>query len=334
VQPADFELWPGQLRAKKYRQAIGILLKVRSLLKQKNYDIIEFYGDEYWLLLWWLRKKKGRPLLVAHVDGIELHDMDKEQRFWNPRKGLSSWLYRNTHYRFSHLNFSFADRYVCGCQDDLDYVIEKKLFLPSEARCISPALDEAFHEIPFRSEKKEIILFLGSWIPRKGIQLIPRVISAVLRAHPSYEFHVFGAWNAKDEIISSFPSELRSKIRVFEKLPQEQLKKGILEASIFFFPSYSEGFGLATAEAMASSCAVVTTPTGIGSNLIPGIQAMISHFNDTTDMEMLIHSLIQDESKRLSIAKGGYDKVREYQWSVQIKRLEEAYTSWLLEWKK
>jgi len=329
IQPEDFELWPNQVRAKKYRQAIGIFLKVWQLLKIKQYDLIEFYGDEYWLLLLCLTRKKKRPIIVAHVDGIELHDMDKEQRFWLPRTGLKKWLYQNTHYRFSKITFSLADRFVCGCQDDLEYVYKKGLFTLEQAVCISPALDEKFHEILFQETKEKIILFLGSWIDRKGIRIIPDVVTKVLKTFSEYQFHVYGAWYAKEHIEQLFPKEINDRIKVFEKLAQEQLIEGIKKSSIFFFPSYSEGFGLATAEAMSCGCAVVTTKTGLGSILVDGEEALICRFDDTEQMVQALSTLILNEALRQRIAIRGYNKVKQFVWQKQIEKLERAYVNWL-----
>ncbi len=329
LQPTDFELWPNQVRAKKYRQAVGVFLKVRHLLKIKEYDIIEFYGDEYWLLLLLLTRKKKRPLLVAHVDGIELHDMDKEQRFWHPRVGFNKWLYKNTHHRFSKITFSLADRFVCGCQDDLDYVLQHRLFTKKEALCISPALDELFHEIPFQQSKQKIILFLGSWIDRKGIRIIPDVLSKILYKFPDYQFHVYGAWYAKDYIEQLFDNDLNERICVFDKLSQVELLEGIKKSAIFFFPSYSEGFGLATAEAMSCGCAVVTTKTGLGSNLEHGKEALVCDFDNIEQMEDAISKLINNEELRLEIALNGYNKVKQFVWQNQIMKLEQAYSNWV-----
>ena len=334
LQPADFELWPRFARAKKYRQAIGILLEVRTLLKRESFDIIEFYGDEFWLLLIWLHRQKSRPLMISHVDGLELHDMEKEQRFWNPRHRLSNWIFRHTHYRFSKTTFQLADRYVCGCEDDLRYVIENKYFQSEHARCISPALDDEFHAVPFCKNKKPIILFLGSWIGRKGVRVIPEVITETLSRFPEYRFDIYGASDSREAILTQFPANLRDRVHVFDKLAKSELLDGILAASILFFPSYSEGFGLATVEAMACGCAVVTTRTGLGSDLIHNEEAILCDFDDTVGMKNALASLIQDENRRLSLAQRGYEKVRTLQWPLQVQKLEIAYAHWLRDWKQ
>ena len=95
LQPSDVEIWAGFKKARRWRLAIGTFLKARKLINRNRYDLIEFYGDDYWLFLWWLKKfNKNTPLLVAHVDGLELYDREKERRFWGNPAGNSKWWQR------------------------------------------------------------------------------------------------------------------------------------------------------------------------------------------------------------------------------------------------
>ena len=331
LQPEDYTFWPSQNKALKLRMAFGVFLSARKLIKTEHFDLVEFYGDQYWMLLLWSKifRVKNRPLFVAHVDGIELHDMDKEQLFWMKRKGLKKWMYKNTHYRTSKLTFKLADRYVCGCKDDLTYVFQKNIFKPEHAFCIPPGIDDSYHSIPFQEKKKPYIIFLGSWIERKGIRVVSMVMSEILKENKDYEFHIYGSWSLKESILLSFPQSLRKQVIVFDKLPLQDLTKGILQSSILFFPSYSEGFGLATVEAMSCSCAVITTRTGVGSELSNGNNAMLCDFNDETAMKNALHVLINDEFLRKKIAYNGYLKAKSFRWSKQVELLSKVYSNWL-----
>jgi glycosyltransferase involved in cell wall biosynthesis len=222
-----------------------------------------------------------------------------------------------------------ANTLVCGCLDDLNYVIQQKLFHSLYAECIAPGIEENFHQIPFQAIKEKAIIYIGSWIPRKGIQLIPAVIHTILKNNATYEFRVFGAWDSKLEILEQFDLNVRNRVKVFDKLSSNLLVSEITKAAIFFFPTYSEGFGLATVEAMCCSCAVVTTPTGIGCNLINNKQALICDFNDISAMQAAIQTLIDDELFRQEIALGGYSKAKSFNWQTQIEKLHTTYKKWL-----
>jgi glycosyltransferase involved in cell wall biosynthesis len=329
LQPSDFELWPTSKLGKKYRQALGVLFKVRNLLSKKKYDLIEFYGDEYWLLLLWLKKwKANTTILVAHVDGIELYDMDKAEMFWSNQHYMQRLIYNNTHRRFSAITFKYADKFVCGCSDELKYVFDQNLFSSANAACVSPGIDNEYHQLSFSTVKRKNIIFFGSWIDRKGIKNIPKVISAILDEHQTISFDIYGSWSAKSMILQQFSSHLHERINVHEKLSENELIKQLLSSAIFFFPTYSEGFGLATLEAMSCGIAVVTTPTGIGANLQDGVNAIICDFDDTSAMTEAIHQLINDEVLRSTIAHNGYLFAKQFVWENQVNLLEQQYQQW------
>jgi len=58
LQPSDFEIFPFIKKATQLKIAVGIFFAVKRILKTRQFDIIEFYGDQYWLLLFWLKKIK------------------------------------------------------------------------------------------------------------------------------------------------------------------------------------------------------------------------------------------------------------------------------------
>ena len=309
--------------------ALGTFLKARKLINKNKYDLVEFYGDEYWLLFWWLKKiKKNPPLLIAHVDGLELYDKEKERKFWNNPPRFKKWQFKINE-RFSALTFNLADKFVCGCDDELKYVIKNKIFSGGNAACISPGIDDEFHQIPFALEKTKNIIFFGSWIDRKGVKVIPEVISSILEEHREFCFEIYGSWSAKDQILQQFREDLHPQIKVYNKLPVEELICKLRHSSIFFFPTYSEGFGLATLEAMSCSIAVVTTPTGIGCNLVDNVNAKICDFNEVGEMYVAINQLINDDILRAAIARNGFQFAKKYVWKDQILLLEQKYKQWL-----
>lgn len=331
LQPSDVELWPGLKIGRRYRIALGTFLKARKLINKSGYDLIEFYGDDYWLLLWWLKKmKKKCPLLVAHVDGLELYDKEKERLFWGKPAGIKKWLSRINE-KLSAMNFRLADRFVCGCDDELKYVTKEKLFSPGNAVCVSPGIEDEYHQLPFIQEKIKNIIFFGSWIDRKGIRIIPEVISPILNKHPDFCFEVFGAWFSRDTILSGFHESLHPRIKIYNKLAVEELIYKLCHSSIFFFPTYSEGFGLAILEAMSCSIAVVTTPTGIGCNLKNNVQAKVCGFNKVGEMYNAIDSMISDPSLRAAIAYNGFLFAKKFTWKRQVMLLEEKYKQWLFQ---
>ena len=85
---------------------------------------------------------------------------------------------------------------------------------------------------------------------------------------------------------------------------------------------------------MACSCAVITTPTGFGSDLNHEQEAIICNFNDTEAMEYGVKRLLQEHDFRLKIAYQGWQRVRSLCWESNIRKLSEIYGEWVKEHQK
>lgn len=330
IEPNEIDFLPFLSKAKYYRQGVGIFLKVKKLLKSDSFDIIELYGDQYWILLIWLKLfRKNRPLLVAHTDGFELCALEAEKLYWSQLKGISKWLRQKIYYRISKLNFELSDKFVCGCENDLQYALGNKIYSSDSAKCVFPGIDNTYHEIPFQPHKEKSVIYLGSWISRKGINVIPKVMSNILAKHADCQFHIYGSGNDRVAISKHFPKELLPQIFIYDKLPQEDIISALIRSSVFFFPTYYEGFGLATIEAMSCSCVAITTPTGIGSNLINKRNALICEFGDISSMTSAINVILSDDTERIKLSKEGYTKAKEFLWDLKVKELENTYLDWI-----
>ncbi|MDT5062888.1 MAG: hypothetical protein QOH63_3347 [Acidobacteriota bacterium] len=329
LEPKDYEIGQRYAKAKKFRQAWGAWRAVKQKLRANKYDLVEFYGDEFWLVSWQLSKSRNRPLLVAHTNGLELLDRSRSQ-FYNPRRSrLQRWVSLQTHERFSHLAFAYADAFVSLCELDQQHVLDLMLYPIELTSVVEPGLDEEYLAVPFSPLKEERVAFNGSWLPRKGIKELAAVMSVVLARNPKLHFDVYGTGGARDVVLSTFPAELHARITVHPRISNKELADSLAKAKIFFFPSQYEGFGIALAEAMACGCAVVTTRTGFGWALRDREEAWLCDFDDVMAMENAVQRLLQDDAMRTKVAVGGWHRVRALTWQSNVKKLEAIYRGWL-----
>jgi len=338
-EPAHFEAFPGSGRALKLRLAWGAWSALKKIDAAK-YDLIEFYGDEFWLPIWRLhsRVRRNRPFLVAHTDGLELLAAERSLAFEageprSPRQKFKSWLHRQSYGRVSPLAFTRADGFVTGCELDRDYVMKAGYYRPDRAVVVPPCVDEEYLAVPEPVERPPVVAFMGSWVGRKGLhQLIP-VMTRILQRFPEVRFEVFGTGGAEAAVKGAFPEEVRGRITVYKRISNQEIANRLSQARIFFFPSVYEGFGMSLSEAMACGCASVTTPTGFGAELKDGEEAILCGFEDQDAMERSVAKLIEDPAFALSIAKRGWGRVQQLQWKISIGKLEQTYRKWVDEWK-
>ena len=336
AEPRDYETWRGIRRALRFRQAWGACSFVKKKLEARSYDLIEFFGAEFGLITWQLSKLRERPLIVAHTDGLELLATERQRAYDPPRslKGHArSWFSTHTHERLSRAAFVYADAFVTGCELDREYVDEQGIFEPGRTAVVEPGLDNEYLAMPFIERKEHRVAYTGSWIARKGIEKLTAVTTKVLARDPELRFDVYGTGGNSEAVLAYFPTALHNRIAVYGSLSNEQLAEAMARAKVFFFPSQYEGFGMALGEAMACSCAVVTTKTGFGAELRDGVEALLCGFDDVEAMKSSVLRLLSNEQERRSIARAGWERVRALRWDSNIRKLEATYEGWCSEWK-
>lgn len=338
VPPPEFELGFGRTtRARKYRQALGAWFWFLRNPRWRDYDIIEFHGDEFWLATLWLSFFRRRPLIVASTDGLELLAYerrafdDMNSGLFGPLKKIGNKL---THESLGKLAFRQADRFASICRLDADYMQRKGYFPPEHCVVAPPGLDIEYTNCDPAIPKDHAIAFNGSWIERKGISTLIKVVAALLKEDPELEFRVFGTGGKDVEVKAAFDISLHSRIQVFGRLSNIDLARGLARCKVFLFPSEYEGFGIALAEAMACSCACVTTPTGYGWELKDGEEALVRAFGDAAGMTDAARYLLSHEEERQRIARQGHLRAGKLQWQTSAVVLAEAYSNWSKSWGK
>lgn len=114
---------------------------------------------------------------------------------------------------------------------------------------ISPGIDlSAYFPDP---QKDDVVFFAGKLDVRKGIY----DLIEIARALPKVRFRVIGWGPQEGQIRKQAPSN----VEVIPFRTGEPLQELFRKARIFFFPTYSETFGLVIVEAMASGCAIIST---------------------------------------------------------------------------
>jgi glycosyltransferase involved in cell wall biosynthesis len=124
------------------------------------------------------------------------------------------------------------------------------------------------------AEKENLILFAASFIPIKGSDFFPEILS-VLDEYPDWKF-----------AIVEYPYEDPRIIRL-PRLSKTELCKIYQRAQVVFAPSVYESFHLVITESLASGCAVVTTREGIANEIESNL--FIAEF----ELESLRNALIQ-----------------------------------------
>jgi glycosyltransferase involved in cell wall biosynthesis len=334
--PESFEFARSFKRLTKFRQAWGAWQFARKFLKAQSVDVVELYGDEFYLVTRWLNKQAKKPLIVAHTNGLELLDWERKRDYdANCFRGLRGAINRKIHIPLSRYFFSSVDKIVTLCQADADYVIQHKIKEPKDVHVVLPGIDSinsssvTFDEKAVKIEKTMKIAYMGSWIERKGIKIVIEVVSRLMQEISSLQFDIFGCFDAQATILQSFQNQFHNRITVHPVLDEKSLYQQLALCRVFLFPSQYEGFGLALAEAMACGCAAVTSPTGFGSELVNHREAIVVPFNDKETFFKESMKLLTNKEHFERISVAGRERTRQLRWHESGAILYEKYRLWV-----
>ncbi len=324
--PSDFELLHGHTQGIRYRQALGMAVRIPRWLAGGNYDVLETFGAEAWLNNWLLRQRPGRRfLMVAHSNGIETHAIECERRYESER----SW-YQLDLSRFFAAGFRAVDAIVTVSQWDRDFAIDRGYASPDRILAIENPLSSDYLGQDLTTPRLKTIGFVGSWLPRKGIDILPTALTAVLRAHPEWRLGLVGvgtAFHGSDW----FPPDVLERIEVIPYIERDELRTWYRSVAMLVVPSRYESFGLVAAESMACGAALVASRVGLAASLCHREEAYLLDELTAESLRSAVDALIQQPSLREAIARGGYRRVQSLRWDDAALALESAYERWLAE---
>ncbi len=177
------------------------------------------------------------------------------------------------------------------------------------AMVLNPGIDHARLLPPDRSAP--IVMFGGKMEARKGIDHV----LAAARALPDIPFVATGWADDMEALRARAPANLQ----LVESAGDDRFLAYLRRAAIFFFPSYSETFGIVVAEAMASGAAVVSSIDTIafdGARIAPG---------DEAAMIAAIRTLWDDPERLRQAGQANLRRARDFTWAVHTDRLLAIY---------
>jgi len=320
-----------------YLRRLAVPLQIPALIyslakKGKQYDIVEIHEPLAAPYCFNRQINQNLPPVVLFSHGLE------------KRNQLAELAYR----RQKHLPISLPLRFLritvlqamyglrncnhvlCGSSEDVVYL--QQLGIPqSRLTCLTLGVDPEFliaSEVSLaKGESRSGILFIGSWIQRKGILDLVPAVSQVMERHPSLQFTIAGCSFDPDIVLAEFAEDIRSRIEVIPKLSSnEELIEIYRQHSILVLPSYFEGQSLVMLEAAAMGLAIVTTNIcGMADFIENGINGLTVPVGDVESLTQSLESLLENETLARSLGEAAKQKVQAYTWKSAGEKIAKAY---------
>jgi len=169
------------------------------------------------------------------------------------------------------------------------------------------------------------LLFIG-WIAREKGAL---TIFEVAKCLPKVKVTLVG--EPTKDIRQLFKTHYQTidNLEMTGRLPKPELIQHLLNADVFIFPSFSEGFPCSVTEAMAYGLPILASPVGAIPDMIENGKG--GFLIESQDVDGYVKAVLRlMENKGLCESMGTYNRIkanREYDYAVVMKKLCNLYDS-------
>jgi glycosyltransferase involved in cell wall biosynthesis len=191
------------------------------------------------------------------------------------------------------------------------------------------------HISSINKNKNPYILYTGGFDPRKNMVKAIKAFSHLIKDEPkefeNLKFYLVCACN--EETRETY-ERLAAKLGILDKLvltgyvEEDVLVNLYRGASVFFFPSRYEGFGLPVLEAMACGLPVVTTNV----SSIPEVIGDLAYYccpDDSKEMALALKKALRDNASEQSSRQEYVTRAREFTWAKTAASYSQLFTNTL-----
>jgi glycosyltransferase involved in cell wall biosynthesis len=218
-----------------------------------------------------------------------------------------------------------ADRLIVPSKATRDELIRLLDADPTRIDVAYHGVDRAAFHAPSDQEKARVrarlglgdtsyVAFLGAKEPRKNVPNLIRGWSIAVRDRDNPPALVIAGGQGHDDEIDQAVAGVPSNLRLLRPgyLRYADLPGYLGGALVAAYPSHGEGFGLPILEAMACGAPVLTTPRlslpEVGGDAVAYTGESPEEIGDD------LRALLDDEARRLNLAKAGSDRAKEFTW--------------------
>ena len=235
----------------------------------------------------------------------------------------------------SPLGRGFARFAINGCQEItvLSNALARATIamgIPGErVRVIPNGVDTGRFRPPSHSEREKVILFVGSFIERKGVRYLLAAVPEILRILPDYRIELIGEGPQEPQLRAMVElSGVGDRVIFRGFLSQEDVRHAMQRARLFVLPSLEEGLGVVLLEALACGTPVVASDVdGIPDVITPDVGALVPPADSSCLRDAIVGILRSPEHWTEHSTNARARAVANFDWDHIAQRFVTLYRS-------
>lgn len=229
---------------------------------------------------------------------------------------IPPYQYVTKHVRLQALKWAtiHCDRVVCATSQDRQYLIERYGLNASRVAMIPVGVAPKFFNGPPAARAGTRLLFVGTWIWRKGIRYLVDAMQRVWQRRRDCRLTIV-TFPPFDAVRQWWPAECQERIRVVSAAHDDDLAREYASHDVLVLPSLFEGMPMSLAEGMAAGLAVVTTATcGMRDLIHDGEDGLLVPTTDAAALAAAILGLVAAPERQRRLGAAAIETASKYTW--------------------
>jgi glycosyltransferase involved in cell wall biosynthesis len=305
----------------------------KILQDRRKYDVVNLHAP--WGCVYGLRhrffRSQGAPPYVFTMQGSEeraVFVMSREYR--SGRAQNFAWKNRAWHRLYHQRMYDYSIRTAdYGAVANREAWAMAQITHGREPGCVwyvPNGTEECFFvQRDYAKREPPRLLFVGSWIDRKGIRYLAEAFGMLYGKLPDATLSVAGCMASEEAVKSCFAAEVRNRVRVIPFVKRPDMPALYAAHDIFVFPSLVEGMPLTLLEAMATGMAVVTSESpGMADLVEDEFNGLLVQPADAHGLTAAIERLCRSADLCRRLGQEAQRTARRYTWSIVAQKLEKV----------
>lgn len=316
-------------------EALSFAKKVAKRIRQepRRFDVANVHAPWGCIYGRWRRRNKGTggPVYVLTMQGseerfVEMMRMEERKgRAWNFQWKNRMW-HRLYHQRMYDESIKTAEYGVVANREAWICAELKYRREPGRFWYVPNGTEERFFITREFREPAGKLLFVGTWLDRKGVYYLAEGFAMAARKDPGLRLTVAGCAASGSEVKRMFAAEVRARVEVIPFVKREEIVELYAAHDIFVFPSLVEGMPLTLLEAMATGMPVIATnSSGMPDVVEDGVNGVLISPADAGALARNIERLHESRELRERFGLAGQETMRRYTWRHVAAKIERVF---------